>query len=257
MTSDSDAFFASDDPEAITCFYVHAARVDQPKVIPRSCSIYRAVVLRGAPDKPVRFVIWSWPADKTRKPVQDFRRLGERADSDAYYLGSFLARMDARVKVSLIGYSMGPRIITGALHLLGGGSLRGKVLSLDAGKELVRVRAALWAPAVHSDWLLPGHYHGMAASELDHMVVIHNSLDPVLRRYQFTAKGGAPTALGYSGPACPECLGEDRARIDAIDVRCALGKSHQFDEHITSTLVLTATRNCALWTHGPRRGGTD
>jgi hypothetical protein len=79
------------------------------------------------------------------------------------------------------------------------------------------------------------------------MVVIHNSLDPVLRRYATMVKCGDPEALGYSGLACPECLGDDQARIDTMDVCCVLGKSHQYDKHVASNLVLAATRNCVLW----------
>ena len=54
------------------------------------------------------------------------------------------------------------RIINGALHLLGGGTLGGFTLPEDQGRKRVRVRAVLWAPAVDRCWLWPGQYHGKA-----------------------------------------------------------------------------------------------
>lgn len=247
VAADLDAFYGSDDPKAITCFYVHAARVDHAEVVPRSLAVYRALVAGENPDVPIRLVIWSWPADKTRRPLQDFRRLAVRADSEACRLARFLSGVNPDVKVSLVGFSMGPRIITGALHLLGGGELEGFKLADGALGRRVRVRAVLWAPALHSDWLWPGHYHGMAMSQVDHMLVLYNSCDPVLARYAALDPCSSPEALGYVGLPCPERLGEARARIEAEDLRGVVGKAHSFHDEISSSFVIEATRKWALW----------
>lgn len=248
QVADTTTFYASDDPDVLTCVYVHAARVDDELVIPRGLAIYRKLVFgRTAAPPPVRMVIWRWPADKTRRPLKDFRRQAPRADTDACYLGRFLAGIDPDVKVSLIGFSMGPRIITGAMHLLGGGSLHGFALPTAAGKPCVRVRAVLWAPAVHSQWLWPDWPHGKATVPLDQMLVLYNSLDPVLARYAVVERCASPTALGFTGVPSPERLGPAQSRIATADLRCVLGKVHAFDRYIAAPYVIEHTRNWAFW----------
>jgi hypothetical protein len=53
--------------------------------------------------------------------------------------------------------------------------------------------------------------------------------------------------LGYVGLSCPQRLGEAAARIATIDVRCELGKAHDFDRYAASLLAAAATRQWALW----------
>ena len=247
IEADAAAFYASDDPEMLTCFYVHAARVDHQAVAPRGFSVYRGLVSGTTPAPAMRLVIWSWPADKTVRVLQDFRRLAERADSEACYLGRFLSGIDPNVRVSLVGFSMGPRIINGALHLLGGGTLRGVTLPEDQGKPRVRVRAVLWAPAVDCCWLWPGQCHGKALVQVDHMLAFYNLCDPVLSRYAMLDRCTSAEALGYAGVPQPERLGEARSRIETRGLDSVLGKVHSFDRYVASPFVMEHTRGWALW----------
>lgn len=168
-----------------------------------------------------------------------------RADTEACLLGRFLDGIDPTVKLSLIGYSMGPRIITGAMHLLGGGTFCG--FALDGQTPRRRVRAVLWAPAVHSDWLWPGRPHGEATRPLDGMLILRNSCDPVLARYAMLERRCRSSALGYVGLSCPQRLGEAAERITTVDMRCELGKAHDFNRYVDSSLAMGATRQWALW----------
>ena len=247
VESDTASLYASDDPAALTCFYVHAARVDHAVVVPRGLAVYQKLVSGEPAAPPVRLVIWSWPADKTVRVLQDFRGQAERADSEACYLGRFLAGIDPDVRVSLIGFSMGPRIINGALHLLGGGTLRGYVLPEDQGRRRVRVRAVLWAPAVHCHWLWPGQYHGNALAQVDHVLAFYNPCDPVLSRYAMLDRCTSAEVLGYVGLPQPERLGEAQSRIATRDLSGVLGKVHSFDSHVGSPYVMAHTRGWALW----------
>jgi len=190
-------------------------------------------------------VIWSWPADKTVRVLRDFRDQAARADSEAWYLARFLAGIHPDVKVSLIGFSMGPRIINGALHLLGTGSLRGYALPDEPGRP--RVRVVLWAPAVDCHWLWPGQYHGNALAQVDHMLVFFNPCDPVLARYPMLDPCAPAEALGYVGLPQPERLGEAQSRVAARDLRSVLGKVHSFDRYAGSPFVMEHTRGWALW----------
>jgi hypothetical protein len=209
--------------------------------------VYRKLVCGEPAAPPVRLVIWSWPAEKTVRVLQDFRRQAVRADSEALYLGRFLSGINSDVKVSLVGFSMGPRIIDGALHLLGGGTLRGLALAQEPGRERVRVRVVLWAPAVDCYWLWPGQVHGNALVQVDHMLVFHNLRDPVLSRYPILDRCAPAEALGYVGIPQPGRLGEAQSRVETRELSCVLGKVHKFDAYVGSPYVMAHTRGWVLW----------
>lgn len=248
VKSGEESLLVTADPSTITCFYLHGARVEYSTAVSRLWSMYRTLVRAVPEDRPLRLVLWAWPNSKTLRPARDFRTAASRADSDAWYLAGLLARMDPETKVSLVAYSMGPRIATGALHLLGGGSLRGTALPGDPPAGPPRMRVVLWAPSIHNDWLLPGSRHGMAVTRTDRMLTFYNTSDPVLKRYAQLDPCTRPVALGYSGLASPGRLGDERQRIEQRSAGCAVGWSHDFDRHIGSGSIVGPTRRYLLWT---------
>jgi hypothetical protein len=80
--------------------------------------------------------------------------------------------------------------------------------------------------------LLPGRRHGLALSQAEGMMITRNGCDRVLRWYPRMYGRGGPEALGFTGPACPSWLGEDRAKLDVVDVSCSLGREHGWLEHL-------------------------
>lgn len=247
VPSDTAAFYASDDPGTLTCFYVHAARVDHAEVVPRGWTMYRKLLEGDPAAPPLRLVIWSWPAPKTIHVLDDFRAQAVRADTDACYLGRFLAGINPEARVSLVGFSMGPRIIEGAMHLLGGGTLRGFALAEEPGRNRVRARVVLWAPAVDCNWLWPGQPHGDALVQVDQMLVFYNPSDPVLSRYPMLDRCHPAEALGYVGLPQAQRLGEGQSRVETRELSCVLGKVHSFDRYVHSPYVMAHTRGWLLW----------
>jgi hypothetical protein len=207
--------------------------------------VYFQLVGKSDDEPPVRFVIWSWPSSQIKGPLKDVRSKAWRTDTDGYYLARFLAEMKPEVRTGLIGYSYGARIITGALHLLGGGSLAGR--TVPAG-ERPQIRTALWAAALHNDWLLPGHYHGQALAMADRWLTTYNCCDPVLSRYQWIDKCSDPVALGYSGlygrNRLPPELNE---RVEEMNVSCLVGGTHDMRAYLYSLPVQDRTRQYVLW----------
>ncbi len=82
----------------------------------------------------------------------------------------------------------------------------------------------LLAAALHRDWLRPGCYHDMALSQIDHLLNLYNSCDPVLRRYRFLYKHSRPVALGFTGMYAGDL--SDHVRIEQQDTRPVVQKSH-------------------------------
>jgi hypothetical protein len=153
--------------------------------------------------------------------------------------------MKPEVQNGLIGYSYGARIITGALHLLGGGTLAGQ--TMPAG-ERPAIRVALWAAALHDHWLLPGHYHGQALAMADRWLVTYNYCDPVLSRYQWIEKCGDPAALGYSRLYGRNLLPTElNDRVEEMNVSCLVGGTHDMRPYLYLLPIQNRTRQYVLW----------
>ena len=247
QSSTAAQFFQSDDPQAITCFYFHGYRNDPATAVRMGWSFYHATVDGLPEDRPVRFVIWSWPSTQVYRLLQDARVKAQRTDTDAYYLGWVLSKVDPDVQVSLVGWSLGARIITGAMHLLGGGELCGWVLPDRSPSATRRLRVVLMGATLHDDWLLPGRYHGQAVSQIDRMLLLNNSCDPILKRYRFISRCERPEALGYSGMACPGQLGDALQRIRQQDVCCIVGNEHDSTRYFCSAFLMATVRRYASY----------
>jgi hypothetical protein len=148
----------------------------------------------------------------------------------------FVDQLPEESRVTLVGFSFGARIITGALHILGGGSL-GRHCHFEpqhSGRRPVDV--VLMAAALHADWLCPGHYHGQAMSQVDRMLLLNNCSDPAMKYYRFVSRGGRPQALGCCGPTCIDADGA--AKITERNVGCYVGKEHNLFCYLSSPGVI-------------------
>jgi len=232
LPADREAFLASDDPAVPTSVFIPGNRADSRTAIQQGWQLYRELKCR-AEGRPFRFVIWSWPADRIRGGNRrDVRVKACRSDVQSYYLARWLGQVGPQVPVCMVGYSYGARIITGALHILAGGQVAGRGLPEESSVDRGPVRAVLVAAAMDSDWLLPDRRNGLALSQLDHLLVLQNCSDPVLKFYPLMYGIGGPEALGRTGPACPGRLGDELEKIELLDVSCSVGRNHDWDQYI-------------------------
>lgn len=220
-------FLAADNPSMPTDFYLHGNFDSADDAVQQGLTIYGRFSAQAPADRPFRFVIWSWPTDRGKHPLQLTRIHAHRADVDAYYLGWLINRIDHRVKIGLIGYSLGARGVTGALHLLGGGQLIGLSLDIDAKAPRQTVRASLLAAAEDCNWLSPGCPNGGAIPFVDKMLLLNNSCDSVLKMYPHMERCSRADALGYVGICGPY----DSQKVVQIDVCCAIGKPHEWSRY--------------------------
>ncbi len=225
-------FLASSDPAIPTVFWIHGNRLDAGYVRSQGLSIYHQLTRGVSGEFPIRFVIFSWPADPTKGLLEDARRKAARTNTDGYYLAWLVNQIDPKVPVSFIGHSFGARIATGALHLLGDGVLTGRSLP-EPAKERDSLQAVLLAAAVDNDWLAMGRPHGEALDAADEMLAFNNHCDMALKRYP---KINCTQALGYTGAYGP--LGDNGSKLRQLDVCCTIGKSHGWESYFfTPSLV--------------------
>lgn len=232
---EGDVFFSRMASATPTVIYIHGNRADSAAAIEQAWVIYQGVCDAGG-DRRFRLVIWSWPAERiSARALTDLRFKAARSDVEAYLLAWHLKRADSSAPILLVGYSFGARVITGALHLLGGGRIMGRSLNdADSGSDSGskgRFRAVLVASAIGNDWLLPGGRHDRALFPLEKMLVTVNCADPALRWYRGLERCDSP-ALGRTGPVLVNGSDSLRDKVESISVVDSVGKQHDYRAYL-------------------------
>jgi hypothetical protein len=231
--------FAADDPRLTTSVLVHGNHTDRQWAVTKGLGVYRALVGSAKAEQPVRLIVWSWPSERIAGSLREDARIkAQRTNVEGYYLAKFLDRLRGPKPVSVVGYSFGARVITGALHLLGGGLLAGQRLGEREQFPRPPLHAVLMAAAIDRDWLLPGRPHGRALSAVDRMVVFVNRQDRVLKWYRFFSPNDAGETLGSHGLPSRSRLGADRRKLVEIDVATAVGSRHGWTNYLGSPAIV-------------------
>jgi len=124
-----EQFFADSGDGRLTMFWVHGHRVNTHWAMTSGWWIYQGIV-QACPTAPppIRFVIFKWPSEGGGRPIPDAREKACIADQTSYKLGWFMGHIPSVSPLGLVGFSYGPRVISGALHLSAGGTLDGRTL---------------------------------------------------------------------------------------------------------------------------------
>jgi hypothetical protein len=190
-------------------------------------------------------VIWSWPSEQTQGVLADARQKAYLADVSAHPLAWVVDQIDPRVPVSMVGFSFGGRIATGALHLLGGGCLMGCRLHERAHAERCPSRAVLLAGALDNLSLCVGQRNAEALCQTDRVLAMVNNQDSVIKWYPLLYGLNGPDAIGYTGAICH--LGPCHAAYRQMCVGHIVGQEHDWAPYFRSCYLLSAIANTALF----------
>jgi hypothetical protein len=188
--------------DRLTIFYIHGNWMTRENA--RSRVILLCNLFQRYTTMPFRIVMLSWPSQREPHPVKDIKENADCTDVQAFQLAWLLNRMPADEPISIMGFSFGGRVVTGAMHLVAGGKILGCSLDDFAGEKISseeyrrKYRVSLAAPALDRSWISPGKQHGMAMDSIDRLVNLYNSKDPVLRRFRFVDLA-RPIAAGLTG----------------------------------------------------------
>lgn len=243
LLSDRESFAAVNPSSSTTCVFVAGNGYTDAETRALGRSAYQGLARGLASDRPLRFVIWSWPSDQADSAmIQDLRIKAGRTDRVAWYLAAWLNETAPAANLSLIGTSFGVRIVGGALHLLGGGRLGGYALT-DRNRSLTPMPVLFISPAIDNDWLLPGHRFGRAMSQVERLLLVNNSSDRMLKRYRWLyGLRSQAQALGHSGIVAASRLGADREKISQFDAAAVIGAKHGCGPYFQSPGLLARMR---------------
>lgn len=178
-----------------TVIYVHGNWMEWKNARERGMYVYQ--LLAAQTDRPIRLILFSWPSEREGRIAPDVREKASLAHVESYYLAEFLKNVPADQTIGMMGFSFGGAVICGALQLLGGGSLDGRSLPQPIAAHQ-NVRVSLVAPAFDREQLRPGGKYELALSQIEQLVNLFNSVDPVLKRFRFIDRG-SPEAAGLLG----------------------------------------------------------
>jgi hypothetical protein len=131
---------------------------------------------------------------------------------------------------------------------LGNGTLAGRQLVERPGDSPRFMRAALCASALDCDWLLPGHYHGQALSQLDDLLLVNNGCDRLLMRYELLyGRRSCREALGYVGLPTRRLPTEEAQKVSQMNAAGYVGKQHQFANYLASATIMARVRSHLLF----------
>ena len=155
------------------------------------------------------------------------------AEYQGYYLAKLVHRMSLSQRVMLAGHSYGAISSAAALHLLGGGCLRGLTLDGGAPVERPNLRGGIISGAFDSDMLYPGHRYGQAFVTAEKIYVTRNIRDKTLDSWHKVSWRGCP-AIGSIGVNARK-LGEYRPKLCQQTMTEDVGRSHYIKPHLKST----------------------
>lgn len=233
-------------PELYNFVYIHENRADVNKSEMRFWQTYN-ILINQAPDAPpVRYIFFSWPADRIFGQIRDVKTKAVVCDYHCYYLAWFLCQIKDFHKPSLGGYSYGCRIGLDALHIAGGGVKRCQALPPEMLVTRPTFRAAFVATAMQNRCTPEGGVCGPTYQTLDHLTLLNNSDDNVLKYFHRLTDNGA-SAIGREGVCGVECLPDGGQRLTQIDCCRIAGKSHKLEDYYKSEEVRQIIRDAIFW----------
>lgn len=202
-------------------------------------------------------VAFDWPSQRVHPiDVIDINEKGRRAFVAGYHLARFVQGFPPASRLCLLGQSYGTRVVTSALHLLGGGSLQvhdeGSVRLAGLRPDL-HLRAVVIGAAVDRHWLNPGQKLDRALTACEGYLNLYNRRDEALILYPFLYRSEHRRALGRAGmkPKHLEQLGPLAARYAEFDTHDLLRAEHTLLDAVANPVI---ARWIAPYTWSPDPG---
>ncbi|MEE2643229.1 MAG: hypothetical protein VX768_21550 [Planctomycetota bacterium] len=237
-------------PELVNLIYIHENRADLNKSEMRFWQNYNILVNQAPDAPPVRYIFFSWPADRIRGQIRDVKEKAIVCDYHAYYLAWFLCQIRDFNKPSLSGYSYGCRLGMDALHLAGGGQKKCQALPEELLIRKPTFRAAFVATAMQNGCNGEGGLCELSYRTLDHITLLNNSTDGVLKMFPLMDENGS-AAIGREGICQVDRLPGGGQRLTQIDATCIAGRSHKLEDYYKSELLRQKIRDTLFWRELP------
>lgn len=251
--SSMEELLASLQPGVPVCFMAHGSFVTWESMLSDSAMTYRWL-RSAAPEQPVHIIFYTWASDEDGGcfPFLKVNKLGRRASLNGFYLADLVTRVSADHPICMIGHSHGTRMVTAALHCMGGGAVEGRMLS--HGPQPARnIRVVLAAAAIDHHWLNPDDRFGLALHQAQAVINLRNHADLPLQLYPLRRPISAK-ALAITGFTRGDrwSMGEHHLKIVDHNVADLVGVGHIWMHYYNQPRIAQAIRHYVYFDESQR-----
>ena len=237
-------------PDIPICIKVHGSFVSREGIIDEGHITYRWLCSAACGAK-MQLIHFTWPSSRpwlTPTIQCDVNILGRRAARNGWYLAELIRHLPPGTPVCLIGHSHGCRLISSALHLMGGGRVQGHAHP-GARRNGRPIRVVFAAAAMRHDWLNPEERYGRALCVAECLMNFRNRRDCALRLY--------PLRHPFSGHslATSGFTTRDRRRLKSwsrkvaqYDVTPLIGHGHMWPNYVAHRRLAHLIRSYVYFT---------
>lgn len=229
-------------PADMTFIYVHGNRIEASQAGQRGQFVYSRVRRACPSSSKWKTLTWSWPSAPVRGLVRDARVKASRAVAESIHLANVLHKIPGDEKVSIVGFSLGATVISGASHMLAGGQVKGISLP-DSDRPVIQPRVVFMSAALFVGRLHPQGSFRRALPQMSELTLVNNSRDPILRRLFLVTGSKQQRALGEVGLPRHYATTPTRQR----DFNFLLKRSHSWRSHIESGRIMQFVRQGITW----------
>lgn len=228
-------------PGVPICVIVHGSFVSFDGLMMETRQMARWI--RSAnPGRPLQIVYFTWPSDGpfTGLFQLDIAKLGRRSAFNGIYLSQFITTLPKHADISLIGHSHGARMVSAALHLLGGGTVQNFRLCRPSQCSR-KLRVVYLAAAFDHHWLNPGERYDRAFCPVEALLNVRNESDLPLLFYPLR-RPFSHRALARTGFTKKDRrkLGDALAKIAELDVTPQVGRRHLWQYYFQKPEIAAA-----------------
>jgi hypothetical protein len=238
-----DELLASLRPGVPVCFMVHGSFVTWDSMLEDSAYTYRWL-RQAAPSQPVHVIFYTWASDDAGcLPHLRVNKLGRRASLNGFYVADLVTRVSANHPVCLIGHSHGARMVSAALHTMGGGAVEGRYFSQGA-QPVRKIRVVLAAAAMDHHWLNPEDRFGRALCQTEAMINLQNHIDLPLLFYPLRRPiSGKALAISGVTRRDRQSLGWHNQKIVDYSVTDLVGIGHIWENYYNQPMIADVIRH--------------
>ena len=238
-------------PGVPVCFMAHGSFVTWDSMLNDSAWTYRWL-RHAAPGQPVHIIFYTWASDDVGcLPHLRVNKLGRRASLNGFYLADLVTKVSVDHPICLIGHSHGTRMVSAALHSMGGGAVEGRLLA--AGPQQPRhIRVVLAAAAIDHHWLNLDDRFGRALCQAEAVINLRNHADLPLLIYPLR-RPISGRALAISGWTKRDraSLGDQNQKIIDYSVTDLVGIGHVWSNYYNQPRIADLIRHYVYFDENP------
>ncbi len=224
--------------DLVTMFYVHGNRTNPNWSLNRGIQVYENIYCNCKQRRPIRFVIWHWPADENKLRIQEFDDNSRRAIIHGRHFARYLQYYDSRQELGLVGYSLGAQFLLSTSQQIADFVDQGSVTAQSWQES--QLRMAFIAPVAACDWPRCNHQLEQASRVIGQVVSFENQKDHALAIYRL--KCGSQNPKGLSPLHSLRRLNCFDSKVQTYEVGHLAGSKHSIAKYVRPEFIQSSIR---------------